>query len=101
MIWRELLKEGLAERHRTSPQELDGLRGVVRRNLSDAGVPSISADTRFACAYEAALTLAMMAIAPRQVSSLSMCFFETVTCPGACDVRERNARLVSLVSDGR
>lgn len=63
MIWRELLKEGMAERHRTSPEELEGLRGIVRRNLADAANVSVSPDTRFACAYEAALGLATMAIA--------------------------------------
>ena len=63
MTWQELLREGRAERHRTSKQELDGLRAVARRNLADAGAAVISADTRFACAYEAALARATMAIA--------------------------------------
>lgn len=45
--------------------ELEGLGAVARRNLADAAVRAdvISADTRFACAYEAALALATMAIA--------------------------------------
>lgn len=63
MTWQQLLKEGRVERHRTSKEELDGLRAVVGRNLADADVAAISADTRFACAYEAALALATMAIA--------------------------------------
>ena len=63
MNWQQLLKDGRAERHRTSPNELEGLRAVVGRNLADANVAEISADTRFACAYEAALALATIALA--------------------------------------
>ena len=63
MTWDEFLKAGRAERHRTSKLELDGIRAVARRNLADAVAVVISADTRFACAYEAALGLATMAIA--------------------------------------
>ena len=63
MSWKEFLSEGRAERHRTSAAELGALRGVVQRNLADAAVTKISPDTRFACAYEAALALATMAIA--------------------------------------
>ena len=63
MTWQSLLDERLAERHRTSKEELDALRAVVERNLRDAKVEGLSADGRFGCAYEAALTLATMAIA--------------------------------------
>ena len=63
MIWKQLLDEGRAERHATSVEELAALRAVVERNLADARVEAISPDTRFGCAYEAALILATAAIA--------------------------------------
>ena len=63
MSWQELLGKRLAERHRTSKEELNALRAVAERNLRDARVQAVSADSRFAAAYEAALTLATMAIA--------------------------------------
>jgi hypothetical protein len=58
-----LLDEGRVARHKTSRRELDDLRSAVERNLRDAAVPAVSADTRFFLAYEAALLLAKMAIA--------------------------------------
>ncbi len=53
----------MAERHRTSKEELEALRAVADRNLRDAAVNAVSADARFAAAYEAALALATMATA--------------------------------------
>lgn len=49
--------------HRTSKQELDDLRAVVARDLADAGIDALSADRRFATAYNAALQTAKMAVA--------------------------------------
>ena len=63
MTWKELLSENRIEHHKTSRQELDGLRSVVKRNLADAAIPRLSADNRFGLAYEAALLLAKMAVA--------------------------------------
>lgn len=51
------------QRHRTSRRELDDLRALVARDLADAAVVSVSADRRFATAYNAALLSANMAIA--------------------------------------
>ena len=51
------------QRHTTSRQELDGLRAVVERDLSDTHVPGLSTDRKFATAYNAVLQLARMAIA--------------------------------------
>jgi hypothetical protein len=51
------------QRHTPSRHELDGLRAVVARDLRDAEVPGLSADRRFATAYNAVLQLAKMAIA--------------------------------------
>lgn len=49
--------------HATSKRELDDLRDVVERDLADAAVAGVSADRRFATAYNAALQTATMAIA--------------------------------------
>ena len=49
--------------HTTSDEEFSALRAVVRRDLRDAGVESLSADRRFATAYNAALQLSKMALA--------------------------------------
>jgi len=43
--------------HKTSRQEIDNLRAIVRRDLEDAGMSSISDDWRFGIAYNAALKL--------------------------------------------
>jgi len=49
--------------HKTSVQEIDALRDVVERDLKDARIPDLSADRRFATAYNAVLQLTKMAIA--------------------------------------
>lgn len=51
------------QRHTTSRQELEGIRTIVDRDLNDARVPGLSADRKFATAYNAVLQLAKMAIA--------------------------------------
>lgn len=51
------------QRHRTSKKELDDIRALVARDLADAAVAGLSADRRFATAYNAALLAAHMAIA--------------------------------------
>lgn len=63
MTWQDLLNEGRIERHVTSRAELDELRAVVARDLADADVDRLSADRRFATAYNAALQSAKMVIA--------------------------------------
>jgi hypothetical protein len=42
---------------------LDGIRGIIARDLADASLPALSSDRRFATAYNAALQAAKMAIA--------------------------------------
>lgn len=49
--------------HTTRLRELDDLRAVVARDLADAAIPGLSADRRFATAYNAALQIAKMIIA--------------------------------------
>jgi hypothetical protein len=51
------------QRHRTSKKELDDIRALIARDLADACVPALSADRRFATAYNAALLTAHMVIA--------------------------------------
>lgn len=63
MTWKQLRAEKRIKPHRTSKAELDDLRAGVEVKLKDAATTSISADTRFATAYGAALLLAKMAIA--------------------------------------
>jgi len=51
------------QRHRTSKKELDDIRALIARDLADAGVTAVSADRRFATAYNAALLTAHLMIA--------------------------------------
>jgi hypothetical protein len=62
MTLEELLAEGRLRSHQTSPREVADLLRVVDRDLADAAVPQISADRRFATAYNAALQLATIAL---------------------------------------
>jgi uncharacterized protein (UPF0332 family) len=61
-ILKRLLAEGKLRRHRTSAREIADLLGVVDRDLADAHVQEVSADRRFAIAYEAALQLATITV---------------------------------------
>jgi len=63
MSWQRLLAERKIQRHTTSRQELDALRALVKRDLADAALPALSADRRFATAYNAALQTTKMVIA--------------------------------------
>jgi uncharacterized protein (UPF0332 family) len=63
MSWQSLLRAQRIKSHRTSRQELDDLRNVVERDLQDSAVPGLSADRRFATAYNAVLQLGKMVIA--------------------------------------
>ena len=63
MTWTKLLASRDVQRHRTSKKELDDIRALIARDLADAGVVAVSADRRFATAYNAALLTAHMVIA--------------------------------------
>ena len=63
MTWTKLLASRDVQRHRTSKKELDDIRALIARDLADAGVTAVSADRRFATAYNAALLTAHMVIA--------------------------------------
>jgi uncharacterized protein (UPF0332 family) len=63
MSWNQLLAQRKVQSHRTSREELDQLRVLVERDLTDAAVIGLSADRRFATAYNAALQTAKIVIA--------------------------------------
>ena len=62
MTWTKLLANKEAQRHKTSKKELDNMRALIARDLADAGIAGLSADRRFATAYNAALQAANMAV---------------------------------------
>jgi len=63
MTWKDLLKNQRVKPHQTSHEELHDLRAVVERDLKDAKLEQLSADRRFATAYNAVLQLTKMVIA--------------------------------------
>ena len=63
MTWTKLLANNEVKPHKTSKRELDSIRAVTARDLADASIKGLSADRRFATAYNAALQAAKMAIA--------------------------------------
>ena len=63
MSWLQWLNRGDLKPHQTSNQELDNMRALIARDLSDAGIHALSEDRRFATAYNAALQSAAIAIA--------------------------------------
>jgi uncharacterized protein (UPF0332 family) len=58
MPYERLLREGRIRRHRSNPQEIASLFQVVERDLADAAIRALSADRRFATAYNAVLQAA-------------------------------------------
>lgn len=58
MPYERLLREGRIRHHRTNRQEIASLFQVVERDLADAAITALSADRRFATAYNAALQAA-------------------------------------------
>lgn len=62
MTLEDWVKEDKLKTHTTSPQEIQSLFKVIERDIADAGVTAVSADRRFATAYNAALQLATVAL---------------------------------------
>jgi len=58
-----LSQQGRLRSHQTSKNELDSIRALIKRDLDDAAVEEVSADRRFATAYNAVLQLGKMALA--------------------------------------
>lgn len=63
MSWQTLTAAQKIRSHATSRREMDDLRAVIARDLADAAISALSADRRFATAYNAALQTATMAVA--------------------------------------
>lgn len=63
MTWTKLLANKDAQKHKTSKKELDNMRALIARDLADAALVGLSADRKFATAYNAALQASNMAIA--------------------------------------
>ncbi len=63
MSLEDWLNEGKLQKHLTSREELDRLFAVFERDIGDARAQNISADRRFATAYNAALMVARAALA--------------------------------------
>jgi hypothetical protein len=63
VTWKHLLEEGRLERHVTSRDEIEDLRGAVARNLRDASLAGLSPDNSFGLAYESALLLGKIVVA--------------------------------------
>ncbi|MDI6784434.1 MAG: hypothetical protein QME64_10120 [bacterium] len=57
MNLRTWFQQGKLHQHQTSPEELGNLLQLVKRDIEDANVQTISADRRFATAYNAVLQL--------------------------------------------
>jgi len=63
VTWAKLLDSKDVQRHTTSKREVDAFRNLIARDLADAAIAGLSADRRFATAYNAALQAINMAIA--------------------------------------
>jgi hypothetical protein len=77
VTWTKLLANKEAQRHKTSKKELDNMRALIARDLADAGIAGLSADRRFATAYNAALQAANMAIVCAGYRIMYADYFET------------------------
>src|SRR5260370_22320931 len=53
---------GWLRRGPTSPREMEDLLGIVERSLGDSKVEAVSIDLRFVAAFNAALTVATIAL---------------------------------------
>jgi len=62
MTWNELLKQKRVAAEPATKQELDELRALAGRNLQDAALPGLSTDGKFSMAYNAARTMATVAV---------------------------------------
>ena len=62
MSLKDWLKNGWLKPHQTSRQEIQSLLNLIRRDLKDSQSTDISADWRFAIAYNAALMCCQIAL---------------------------------------
>jgi hypothetical protein len=62
MTWAKLLANRTVTAIPPTKGELDNLRSIVTRSLSDVMAAGLSADARFIMAYDAARTLSLMIV---------------------------------------
>jgi hypothetical protein len=62
MSWAKLLTHNRVTVMPPNKAELDNLRSIVKRSLTDVAAPGLSADARFVMAYDAARTLSLMIV---------------------------------------
>jgi hypothetical protein len=62
MSWEKLVADRTVTPIPATKQELDNLRSIVTRSLSDVTASRLSADARFVIAYDAARTLSLMVV---------------------------------------
>lgn len=62
MTWAKLLASNNVNPLPTTKAELDSLRSIVARSLSDVAATGLSTDARFIMAYDAARTLSLMIV---------------------------------------
>ena len=62
MSLEDWVKNGWLVQHKTSKREIQNLLGIIERDLKDCKVREISADWRFAIAYNAALQCCTIAL---------------------------------------
>lgn len=62
MTWAELLASNNVTVLPTTKAELDSLRSIVARSLSDVAATGLSTDARFIMVYDAARTLSLMVV---------------------------------------
>ena len=62
MSWKNLLSKRLVQAHKSSREEIQNLRALIKRDIEDAKISEVSIDRRFATAYGAAVNLARMAV---------------------------------------
>ena len=59
----DLLNNRKIQAHSSSADEIEGLRKVVKRDITDASIEALSDDRRFATAYNAVLQLSTIVLA--------------------------------------
>jgi hypothetical protein len=62
MTWAKLLASHIVTALPATKAEIDNLRSIVKRSLSDVAASGLSADARFIMAYDAARTLSLIVV---------------------------------------
>jgi hypothetical protein len=62
VTWQELLNRRCVSADPTSKSEIDNLRSIISRSMTNVAVAGLSTDIRFILAYDAARTLSLMIV---------------------------------------